>query len=106
MDKTKAFTRTGRSAHTAGSRRGKVRLKEEEDNMGVGRNGSSRRQALPAALALTLFFIAGVIIGPEGGTAPVRAANSVEPPMVPASFSQLAEMVGPAVVNIRTVKTL
>ena len=34
----------------------------------------------------------------EAATAPVR--------MVPESFSQLAEMVGPAVVNIRTVKTI
>ena len=33
-------------------------------------------------------------------------AQAAEPLMIPASFSQLAEMVSPAVVNIRTVKTL
>ena len=74
--------------------------------MGVGRNGSTCRWALPAALTLTMLFFAGVFNGPWGGTAPAWAADSVEPPMVPASFSQLAEAVGPAVVNIRTVKTL
>jgi serine protease Do len=41
-----------------------------------------------------------------GGGGREALATAVEPPMVPASFSQLAEAVGPAVVNIRTVKTL
>jgi serine protease Do len=74
--------------------------------MGVERNGLCRRRAPGAVLTLALVFFAMVLSGTGGGSAPVWAANSAEPPMVPASFSQLAEMVGPAVVNIRTVKTL
>ena len=74
--------------------------------MGVGGSGLCRRPAMRLALGFTMFFFAAGFIGTGGGTTPARAANSVEPPMVPASFSQLAEMVGPAVVNIRTVKTL
>jgi serine protease Do len=72
--------------------------------MGVGRKRSSRRQALAAAMAM--FLITAGVSGTGAGTAPARAAAPAEPPMVPASFSQLAEAVGPAVVNIRTVKTL
>ena len=36
----------------------------------------------------------------------VGAAKSVPPPMVPANFSELAEVAKPGVVNIRTVKTI
>jgi len=61
------------------------------------------------AALLTVMTLAGLVIsdGSGGGlTPPAWASSSVEPPMVPASFSQLAEAVGPTVVNIRTVKTL
>ena len=54
---------------------------------------------------LLLGFVCFMAVNPfevgryaEAATGPVR--------MVPESFSQLAEMVGPAVVNIRTVKTI
>jgi len=60
-----------------------------------------------AILAWALFACVGSIHGTNimPGSL-VWASSSVEPPMVPASFSQLAEAVGPSVVNIRTVKTL
>jgi serine protease Do len=66
----------------------------------------SRRvlMALLAALASAWTLAGGG--SPGGWATSAWASNSVEPPMVPASFSQLAETVGPAVVNIRTVKTL
>jgi serine protease Do len=44
--------------------------------------------------------------GPVGAVGGAAWANTTEPPMIPANFSQLAEQVGPAVVNIRTVKNL
>jgi serine protease Do len=46
-----------------------------------------------------------VVLGPAP-VGPLALASAAEPLMIPASFSQLAELVGPAVVNIRTVKTL
>jgi serine protease Do len=49
-----------------------------------------------ALLALLLFF-SGVV---------TANAKTVAPPMVPQSFTELAESVSPAVVNIRTVKTI
>jgi serine protease Do len=67
------------------------------------RKKAAFRVVLAVGAALALW---GALFG-GGGDAPATAwATSVEPPMVPASFSQLAELVGPAVVNIRTVKTL
>ncbi len=58
-----------------------------------------------SAFFLLLGFLCFMAVNPfevgpyaEAATEPVR--------MVPESFSQLAEMVGPAVVNIRTVKTI
>ena len=48
--------------------------------------------------SMTVFSPSQVGCFAEAATGPVR--------MVPESFSQLAEMVGPAVVNIRTVKTV
>jgi serine protease Do len=58
-----------------------------------------------SAFFLLLGFVCFMAVSPfevgryaEAATGPVR--------MVPESFSQLAEMVGPAVVNIRTVKTI
>ncbi|MFO7707837.1 MAG: DegQ family serine endoprotease [Desulfobacterales bacterium] len=58
-----------------------------------------RRLALGACLA------ALPMLGPGPLTASAQTA-APEPLMIPASFSQLAELVSPAVVNIRTVKTL
>jgi serine protease Do len=76
--------------------------------MDVGCNGSCRKAAVGAALSVILLFCILGLGGSGGGSlSPAWAATpSVEPPMVPESFSQLAEAVGPAVVNIRTVKTL
>jgi serine protease Do len=72
--------------------------------MDGGRNGSGCKCRLGAALAVILAL---GLLGLNAGGGGARAAHAaVEPPMVPASFSQLAEAVGPAVVNIRTVKTL
>jgi serine protease Do len=61
-----------------------------------------------AAAAIVMFAVpAFQAAGPAGaGGGATWAADTVEPPMIPASFSQLAEQVGPAVVNIRTVKNL
>ncbi|MDO8941719.1 MAG: hypothetical protein Q7U75_00970, partial [Desulfobacterales bacterium] len=69
--------------------------------------GFGKKAVLRAVLvAAATFALWGALFG-GGGDAPATAgATSVEPPMVPASFSQLAEWVGPAVVNIRTVKTI
>ncbi len=69
--------------------------------------GFWKRAAFRVVLAVgAAFALWGALFG-GGGDAPATAwATSVEPPMVPASFSQLAELVGPSVVNIRTVKTL
>ena len=75
--------------------------------MVVGRRGFLRRYAVAALLAVMTLSGLSVIEGSGVGWASsAGASNSAEPPMVPASFSQLAEAVGPAVVNIRTVKTL
>jgi serine protease Do len=76
--------------------------------MDVGRNGSCRKAAVGAVLAVILLFYILGLSGSGGGplSSAWAATPSVEPPMVPASFSQLAEEVSPAVVNIRTVKTL
>jgi serine protease Do len=87
----------------------KVQLGEEGGSMDAGREGSFGRCALSAALAMILVLCMAGFSGSGGGySAPAWAAtvSLAEPPMVPASFSQLAEAVGPAVVNIRTVKTL
>ncbi len=48
------------------------------------------------------------VIGLIAGSQPygVSAVQDVPPPMVPANFSQLAEIAKPGVVNIRTVKTI
>jgi serine protease Do len=75
--------------------------------MAVERSKFSIRGALCAA------FSTIVLVGVPafGVLRPAPAASAglpsvQEPPMVPASFSQLAEAVGPAVVNIRTVKSV
>lgn len=52
-----------------------------------------------------LSMAALAVFGPVS-FAPSARAQAAEPLMIPASFSQLAEMVSPSVVNIRTVKTL
>jgi serine protease Do len=75
--------------------------------MGVGNHGSWRYRAVAAILVVFFLASAWGIDGYGIGSGPlVWASTSVEPMMVPSSFSQLAEVVGPAVVNIRTVKTL
>jgi serine protease Do len=83
------------------------KLAKEEIKMVVGRRGSFRRYSV--AVLLAVMTLPGLSVLEGSGVASASSAgapNSVEPPMVPASFSQLAEAVGPAVVNIRTVKTL
>ena len=75
--------------------------------MCAGQKVSTRWSAATAALAVILLFFVPGFTGPGGvSVSPAWAAAAVEPPMVPASFSELAAAVGPAVVNIRTVKTL
>jgi len=83
------------------------KVAKEEIKMVVGRRGSFRRYSV--AVLLAVMTLPGLSVLEGSGVASASSAgapNSVEPPMVPASFSQLAEAVGPAVVNIRTVKTL
>jgi serine protease Do len=55
-------------------------------------------------VTLVLFGIIGLIPGRVAG--PIVHAESTQYFNAPASFNQLAEMVSPAVVNIRTVKTI
>ena len=75
--------------------------------MMFGRERRSNGYGVVAVLAGMILAWLAISGGSGGGAAPSAwASASVEPPMVPASFSQLAETVGPAVVNIRTVKTL
>lgn len=62
------------------------------------RNKSNTKYHLPIVLAFFTLLAAGVV---AGGT-----VNATAPPMVPQSFTELAESVSPAVVNIRTVKTI
>jgi serine protease Do len=63
---------------------------------------------LSAAAAAIVFFAVPAFqaAGPAGAGGGVAWASTAEAPMIPANFSQLAEQVGPAVVNIRTVKNL
>ncbi len=59
-----------------------------------------------AVLFALLFLIGGISTMIGVGTAGSASARPAPVKMVPESFTQLAEMVGPAVVNIRTVKTV
>jgi serine protease Do len=72
-----------------------------------GQKRSLSKYAVVALQVVLMPALLTVVGGSGAGWASSSGASpSVEPPMVPASFSQLAEAVGPAVVNIRTVKTL
>jgi serine protease Do len=64
--------------------------------IGEKRESAFKYHVLIALLALSLVF-SGVF---------TASAKTVTAPMVPQSFTELAESVSPAVVNIRTVKTL
>jgi serine protease Do len=64
--------------------------------IGEKRESAFKYHVLIALLALSLVF-SGVL---------TASAKTVTAPMVPQSFTELAESVSPAVVNIRTVKTL
>ncbi|MGD8366565.1 MAG: DegQ family serine endoprotease [Desulfobacterales bacterium] len=59
-----------------------------------------------AVLFALLFLFGGIVTVIGAGTAGSASARPGPVTMVPESFTQLAEMVGPAVVNIRTVKTV
>ena len=59
-----------------------------------------------AALCALLFLVGGTVAMIGAGSADSASARPKPVPMVPESFTELAEMVGPAVVNIRTVKTV
>jgi serine protease Do len=73
----------------------------------VGRRGYALRGLLyAAAAAIALFAGPFSPADPTGPSAGAAWADTTEPQMIPANFSQLAEQVGPAVVNIRTVKSL
>lgn len=63
--------------------------------------GARRKTTLKYHLLLTL--LAGALVFTSVFSA---EAKTVPPPMVPQSFTELAESVSPAVVNIRTVKTI
>ncbi len=68
--------------------------------------GRWHRMSAGAALAAAALIWGWGFAGDGPGALSAARATTIEPPLVPASFSQLAEAVGPAVVNIRTVKTL
>jgi serine protease Do len=55
---------------------------------------------------IAIALMAGFFIISHQAAGPVAYAESAELSNVPASFNHLAEMVSPAVVNIRTVKTI
>jgi len=76
--------------------------------MASGRRGSALVSFIYAAAAAIVIFAgpAFQVVGPAGAGGGAAWANTAEPAMIPANFSQLAEQVGPAVVNIRTVKNL
>ena len=65
-----------------------------------------RRTAAGAALTAAVLVLAWLPAWVGPGGVPAAWSITVEPPLVPASFSQLAEAVSPAVVNIRAVKTM
>jgi serine protease Do len=60
----------------------------------------------PNVLFFTLVLIGAILIVTNYLTGPSAHAKSTEFFNAPASFNQLAEMASPAVVNIRTVKTI
>ena len=76
--------------------------------MASGRRGSALVSFIYAAAAAVVVFAGPAFQagGPAGAGGGIAWANTAEPAMIPANFSQLAEQVGPAVVNIRTVKNL
>ena len=76
--------------------------------MASGRRGSALVSFIYAAAAAVVIFAGPAFqaVGPAGAGGGAAWANTAEPAMIPANFSQLAEQVGPAVVNIRTVKNL
>ena len=55
---------------------------------------------------VTLVLIGTIGLFPDRVAGPIAHAKSTQYFNAPASFNQLAEMVSPAVVNIRTVKTI
>ena len=67
-------------------------------NIGKSRKSNLTYQVLFALLVFFSLLATGVIAA--------EATKTVAPPMVPQNFTGLAESVGPAVVNIRTVKTI
>jgi serine protease Do len=75
--------------------------------MVVGRRGSAWVYLL-SAVAAAMVFVGGSFnpAGSSGTKLGAAWAATAEPQMIPANFSELAEQVGPAVVNIRTVKNL
>ena len=64
----------------------------------IGEHGKS---TLKHHVLITLLFLSLLFLGIVTAN-----AKTVAPPMVPQSFTELAESVSPAVVNIRTVKTI
>ncbi len=57
-------------------------------------------------IVITIALVAGIIVADHYFLGQVANAKSTEYFNAPASFNQLAEMASPAVVNIRTVKTI
>ena len=63
-----------------------------------------RKKAIAPIIALVAAFMFGSLF--QGGLQEVKAAKEPAANLVPESFSKLAEMAKPGVVNIRTVKTI
>ncbi|MFW6297250.1 MAG: DegQ family serine endoprotease [Desulfosalsimonas sp.] len=57
-------------------------------------------------VAATLILTGGMILTPNNYAASAAGARPEETSAIPASFTELSEQAGPAVVNIRTVKTV
>lgn len=56
--------------------------------------------------AIAVLLAAGMFMMPAVNATSAAGSNPEQAPMVPASFTHLAEKAGPSVVNIRTVKTV
>lgn len=65
---------------------------------------SARR--LHITTAIVLLIAAGLLFMPSLHATSAASSKPEQGPMVPANFTELAEKAGPAVVNIRTVKTI
>ena len=68
--------------------------------------GTRKKKIKINTLVIALIALAGFFIVANFDYNSSAYAKTTDVIMVPGNFSQLAEMAGPAVVNIRTVKTI